>query len=471
MSIALGVYNRLPASSRSIAASMRGYYLKWWRYGKDTDRLVEEALERDVWDKKAWTQWQEERLSYVLHRAATRVPYYQQLWAQRRRRGDRSSWEYLENWPVLEKQVVRSNSRALIADDCDISRLFHDHTSGTTGTPLDIWLSLRTVREWYALFEARCRRWYGFTRHDRWAMIGGQLITPVSQTKPPFWVWNAGLNQLYLSSYHLSPELIPFYLKALVKYRVRYLLGYPSALYALALSASKLGLKEFGIETVITNAEPLYEYQSHAIREAFGCPVRETYGMAEIVTAGSDCENGRLHAWPEVGITEDTGENENLRYLICTGILNIDMPLIRYRVGDSGTFSPDECSCGRYLPLFEHIDGRSDDLLYTADGRSIGRLDPVFKSGARIEEAQIIQLRLKKVRILYVPAEGCDESDLRSLSSRLRERMGDVEILFEKVVRIPRSDRGKFRAVICELPFELRRELKKNEQRCHRAQR
>ena len=35
-------------------------------------------------------------------------------------------------------------------------------------------------------------------------VLGGQLVAPVTQTKPPFWVWNAGLNQLYLSSYHLS---------------------------------------------------------------------------------------------------------------------------------------------------------------------------------------------------------------------------------------------------------------------------
>ena len=36
----------------------------------------------------------------------------------------------------------------------------------------------------------------------------------------------------------------------------------------------------------ITNAEPVYDYQRATIAQAFNCPVRETYGMAEIVARG-----------------------------------------------------------------------------------------------------------------------------------------------------------------------------------------
>jgi phenylacetate-coenzyme A ligase PaaK-like adenylate-forming protein len=77
--------------------------------------------------------------------------------------------------------------------------------------------------------EARCRRWYGVSKNDRWAIFGGQLVTPVQQKKPPFWIWNAGMKQLYMSSYHLAPDSTAHYLDALLKYRVRYILGYPSA--------------------------------------------------------------------------------------------------------------------------------------------------------------------------------------------------------------------------------------------------
>ena len=230
MSTAFLIYNHLPARSRTFFATTRGFYLNWWRYGRDTERLVDEALEREQWSDIKWAEWQEERLAFILERAARRVPFYRTMWDERRRRCDRSSWQYLENWPVLEKAELRENSRAFVADDCSPSRMFHDHTSGTTGTSLDLWSTARTVRYWYALFEARCRRWYGLTRRDRWAILGGQLVTPATQTKPPFWVWNGAMNQLYLSSYHLSPKLIPYYLDAIRKYRIKYVFGYPSAI-------------------------------------------------------------------------------------------------------------------------------------------------------------------------------------------------------------------------------------------------
>lgn len=454
MGLALGIYHKLPPFSRSIVASARGYYLSWWRYGKQTEKLVEEALERDHWSENEWSSWQSERLSFVLHRAATRVPYYREMWADRRRNGDTSSWEYLENWPILEKKELRANSAAFVADDCSTSKMFRDHTSGTTGTSLDLWLSGGTVKKWYALHEARSRRWYGLNRRDRWAILGGQLISPVSQKKPPFWVWNAGLNQLYLSSYHLSPDLIASYLDAIIKYRVKYVLGYPSAIYALALASLQQGRTDLQLDVAITNAEPLYPYQREAIESAFSCPVRETYGMAEIVAAASECGSGNMHMWPDTGIIEiDQSSQAGVDGdFVCTGLVNSDMPLIRYRVGDSGSLSKENCSCGKKLPLLGKIEGRNDDVLLTVDGKRIGRMDPVFKSDLQMIEAQLIQNSLRSIDVKYVPAKDFHKSSLIKLTKLIRQRMGDIEVSFEELPDIPRTSRGKFRAVICNVP-------------------
>jgi phenylacetate-CoA ligase len=443
-----------------MAASLRGYYLKWWRYDNQTDRVVDEILERDFWNERQWSIWKSERLAFLLERAATRVPFYRRVWAERRRQGDTASWSYLENWRILEKEEVRTNPLEFVADDCEPSRMFHDHTSGTTGTSLSLWLTKETVKQWYALFEARSRRWYGLTRQDRWAILGGQMVASIKQKRPPFWVWNAGLNQLYMSSYHLAPDLIPAYLDALIKYRIKYILGYPSAIYALAQEALKLGRKGLVMDVVIANAEPLYDYQRRSISEAFGCPVRETYGMAEIVAAASDCEHGSLHQWPDTGIIE-TGPavDDGPADLICTGLVNADMPLIRYRVGDSGKLSIEKCVCGRTLPLIEKIEGRSDDLLYTPDGRRIGRLDPIFKGGLPVREAQIIQESLTGLKVIYVPDAHFHPRALSDLTERIRDRMGDVAVDYKEVSKIPRTSRGKFRAVVCELTAEQRHEM------------
>ena len=432
--------------------------------------MADEAIEREQWSPGQWAAWRSERLGTVLERAATRVPYYRDQWAARRRAGDRASWEVLENWPILEKETVRQLGIGLLADDCDSRRMFHEHTSGTTGTSLDLWWSRVTVRGWYALFEARWRRWYGVTRHDRWAIIGGQLVTPVARRTPPFWVWNPALRQLYLSAYHLAPDLVPFYLDAMRRYRIRHLFGYSSALHALALGAGAGGATNLHLAVVTTNAEPLYPHQREAITAAFGCPVRETYGMAEIVTAASECAAGRLHEWPEVGIVECTatdamlGDDESVGDLVCTGLLNDDMPLVRYRVGDRGAWDSDSspCGCGRTLPRIARLEGRADDTLFTRDGRAVGRMDPVFKSRAPVREAQIVQEALDRVRLRVVPADGYTSADGVAIAARIRDRLGDVVVTVDEVTEIPRTANGKLRAVICQLPESERARLRAN---------
>jgi phenylacetate-CoA ligase len=464
--IALSVYHRLPTPMRSVAATLRGASLRRWRYGQETERLVQEALARESWTPHQWARWREDRLARLLHRAATSVPHYRDMWARRRARGDRRSVELLAHWPILRKDTLRAAPEQFVADDCHRARMFHEHTSGTSGKALDLWWSRATVRDWYALFEARCRLWYGVSRHDRWAILGGQLVVPASQTAPPFWVWNAALNQLYMSTYHLSTSAIASYIEALEQHRVTYLWGYSSALYELAagILRSKAASRP-SLKVVITNAEPLLPYQRAAIEQAFGCPVRETYGMAEIVAAASECGEGHLHQWPEVGLIELREDNESVRpgaagEVVATGLLNTDMPLIRYAVGDRLAMAPlhaSPCGCGRGLPVVQGIEGRADDLLVTRDGRRIGRMDPVFKAGLPIAEAQIIQEALDRLRIRYVPDPAFCAATEHALREAVQARVGDMEVVMEKVARIPRTANGKFRAVVSELPAHQRR--------------
>lgn len=450
-------YHLLPPSMRSVAATCRGWYLNWLRYGGESDALVEEARERDTWTAAQWERWRAERLAYILHRAATRVPYYRQLWAARRQRGDRTSWERLENWPVLEKDALRADPLAFVAEDCDPRRMQHGQTSGTTGTPLHVWQSRDTIARLYAIAETRTRGWDGIPADARWARLGGQLVAPVQQRRPPFWVWNAAMRQLYMSSYHLAPDLIPHYLDALQQHRIVYIAGYPSSIHALAQQALRAGRNDLRMTAVYTNAEPLDAEQRETIAAAFHCPVRETYGMVETVAAASECPAGRLHQWPEIGHIEVAATGD----LVCTGLLNPDMALIRYRVGDRGRLDPDAspCPCGRSLPVVAGIEGRIDDLLFTMDGRTIGRLSQVGKGIAGLRESQIIQVQRDLVRVLVALAPEFTPDYESILVARVRERMGDVRVVVDQVHEIPRTANGKLRAVACDLPPEERRAL------------
>jgi phenylacetate-CoA ligase len=454
----LHAYHRLPTGLQSLTATLHGVYLRAWRYGPRTTRVIAQAIEREQWSDAEWDRYRTARLAYVLNRAATQVPFYRAQWAARRQQGDDRSPGVLEHWPILEKDTLRDHARSFVAEDFSPRWMFHEHTSGTTGKPLDLWCSRETLQAWYGLSEARWRRWYGVSTSDRWAILGGQLVTPVSQRRPPFWVWNGAMKQLYMSCYHLSPEHVPAYLDALDKFEIRYVLGYTSALYTLALEAVRMGRTSSRLVVAIANAEPVYDFQRAVIARAFGCPVRQTYGMAEKTAAAGECEAGRLHLWPEVGIVEVMDGDRPLGLgtcgeLVCTSLLDADMPLVRYRVGDRGAVDPDSsCACGRTLPILKSIEGRTDDVVITADGRRVGRLDPVFKAELHIREAQIIQDAIDHVHVLYVPDAGFSAESARELVVRLQDRLGDLSITLEPVEAIPRGANGKFRAVMSRLP-------------------
>jgi phenylacetate-CoA ligase len=337
-----------------------------------------------------------------------------------------------------------------------------ERTSGSTGTPLVVWWSATATRGWYALVEARLRGWHGISRHDRWAILGGRLVAAPQRRKPPFWVWNAPMHQLYLSSYHLSRDTVGDYLEALEAYQVRSVLAYPSAVAALARLALDAGLTGPKLEVVLTNAEPLSALQRSQITAVFGCPVRDSYGLAELVAAGSECEAGAMHLWPEVGLVEILDEAGQpvtpgqVGRLVATGLLNDAMALVRYDTGDLAALDPDPrpCACGRTLPRLLALEGRRDAVIVTPDGRHIGRLDPAFKADLPIREAQVAQVARALVEVRVVTGVGWTPAHAAALQAAVGDRLGPaMTVSVVSVAALPRTAAGKVRGVIveCEL--------------------
>lgn len=445
----LSLYHSLPYPLRVIAASARGAYLRWWRYGPETERLVEEALERETWSAERWKAWQEERLAWMLHHAATQVPYYREQWARRRRQGDHASWEVLENWQVLKKETLRENPQAFIADKSRNKRLFVDHTGGTTGTPTLVYHSREILHQWYALLEARTRRWYGVTYRDKWGIFGGQKITPLNQKTPPFWVVNYGLNQIYFSVFHISRATVAHYIEEMKKFSPTHLIVYPSIFAVLAKWVLELNIQPPPLRVIFSNSEILYNHQRKLIEQAFSCPVVNTYGMAEMVFGASECINGDLHVWPEVGIAETINGSKEGEFCF-TGLINEDMPLIRYQNGDSGIL-PDWNTfgvCEKKMPFFEIIYGRQNDLIITPDGRKLYLLDSLF-NGLPVVEVQLVQKSIFEIILNVVPVQMESYQELTlELQKRVMDYVGDVIVKVEIVKQIPRESNGKFRPYI-----------------------
>lgn len=452
----LPIYHKLPPAVKNAVASWYGGRRNSWRYDETTDRRVAKAMERESWNREQWDDYQQKRLAHILNRARHHVPYYKKYWDARTGESEADAWKNLDNWPVLTKDEVRDHNREFLANDCDPKSMYSEHTSGSTGKPLSVWWSKNTTLEYYALFERRIRHWHGLHRKDDYLLLGGQLIVPGNQQKPPFWVKNQAMHQLYMSAYHLSPTNIGHYAGAIRGFGPQYVYGYASTMYNLARLIEENGLEVPSLKAAISNAEFFFDYQQETISRVFRCKPVNTYGMSELVAAGNTHDGQNIILWPEVGLMEVfdydrdqpvTGEGR----FICTSLINDDMPLIRYEVGDGG--SVEDCTVEdriRYKKITS-IGGRIDDFIITTDGRKIGRMDPIFKAGLAISEAQIIQEDYEDFRILVVPADGFSARDEKIIKDNFMQRVGEGKVRIEKVKEIPRSAMGKYRSVISKI--------------------
>lgn len=455
----LRAYHALPYPLKRWVVGLHGLRLQRERYGPETGRLISEARVIENWDPVAISRWQEARIEEILERAGAAVPFYRESWGSPATQLGRND---LGSWPILRKEEVRSHPAGFVAEDAAPSEGHEIHTSGSTGTPITVRVGTQAIRRWYALFEARWCGWHGVGRDDRWAIVGGRLVTRPGRKRPPYWVWNRPMHQLYLSAYHLAPSTVADYVGAMRRHQVAYLLGYPSAMFELAREALERGVACPTLRVVISNAEPLLPEQRSVIGRAFGCPVRDTYGMAEMVAAAGECEHGTMHLWPEVGYVEVLDDRDRpvpageVGRLVCTGLLNDVMPLIRYEVGDRGSLAPsgERCPCGRSLPILKSVEGRLDDVVTTPDGRRVGRLDTVFKTDLPIRFAQIVQDAEDRLVVRVVPAPGFNGTAGKEIKRRLRDRVGHMQIDLQEVSDIPRGPSGKRRGVISRLSVE-----------------
>lgn len=440
----------------------------WWRrrrFGPDFERLVEEFRSHERWSARQFTEYQTARLAQVLH-AARQAPFYRPRFEAAGLTEAMTPWEMLARLPILSKQELRAHAVDLLTAPSPREAVTF-RSSGTTGTPTEIFYTREFHSVETASIEARNLNWAGATYRDRRLMFGARKICRFDQDRPPFWRYSPAENLAYASVYHLSPKFLPAYVELLETFKPDVVMGYPSALYPLAEYAIEHGLRLPAVRGVFTSAEPLADYMREAIETAWDTRIFDRYGAVEGCVSASQCEHGRYHVNPEIGVLEIL-DNDGRPVppgvegeVVCTGLYNVLQPLIRYRIGDYARWASDQtCACGRQFPIIEGIDGRIEDACYTADGRRIIRFDTVFKGVANIRQAQVVQERLDAFSILVDAAEGFGDSDVDRLRENMRLHVGAVDVTVRRVDTIARTAAGKFRAVVCLLTDEDKRRLR-----------
>jgi phenylacetate-CoA ligase len=454
------IYASSPVWAQNLGVTAYGMMWRHQRYGGHFLHEVEAFQARDVYRQQQWEEYQTEKLRFLLMHAAQHVPYYRQVVQQTGLSlQDLAHFtpKDLSRLPLLSKEEIRRDPDQFVDTTVNRKRLHTLLTSGTTGTPLAIKLTSEVHRLVLASYEARCRRWAGVDYKMSRVMIGGRVVVPTAESKPPFWRYNMAERQLYMSAFHISPANVPAYVGAINKMRPDYLVGYASAHYFLARMICELGLEVHKPRCVLTSSEKLTPEMRRTIETAYRCEVFDGYSGVEACCLVSECEHHHLHISPDVGIIELLNEEGlpvqpgELGEIVATGLLNFAQPLIRYRTGDQAVMSPDPCPCGRDMPVLRELVGRLEDTVIGPDGREMVRFHGIFVGLPNVRQGQIIQETLTHFHLRLVVEPGFNDEDRHTISQRFEERLGRVELTYEYLERIDPTERGKFRAVISKV--------------------
>jgi phenylacetate-CoA ligase len=434
--------------------------------GRSTFKYLQE-FERNQWlPKKELEHIQWVKLQSLLDYAYRNVPFYKKAFNDiKLRPKDIKTKDDFKKIPILTKEDIDINCSEMTSRVYNKKDFVKNSTGGSTGRNLNFFVDGRRahIKE---IVTIRGNRWAGLDIGEKHAFLWGSPFDISFQNK----LKNKIINKLYgldlfLSSYDLSEGNMLSYTKKLQVHKPKVIIGYPSSLYFFAKFIKDRKIEGFGTKSIISSAEVLYEYQRELIESVFQCKVFNRYGSREFGNIAHECpEHSGMHinidhvyieCLTENGKAANPGETGEL---IITDLDNYAMPFIRYRIGDTGVLSERNCSCGRGLPLFEEVGGRTFDIIVGANGQNLGgTFWTLFLRTAieGIQQFQVVQESEKKIIIKIVVNESFKSKNIDVLTKKIHQYCGeDMQITLEVVDKIPLTKSGKFRFVISKVsPF------------------
>jgi phenylacetate-CoA ligase len=255
---------------------------------------------------------------------------------------------------------------------------------------------------------------------------------------------------LFLSAFELHADNALSYFEKIRRSRCRFIVGYASALYRLALLAQQLD-QEVRFAAAFPTAELMLPEWEETIRTTFKCLVLPYYGGGEVDSTGYSApeSNGYLipeeHALIEVMERDGRGQLYGDGRFLVTDLDNYAMPMIRYANGDAGRISGPDGSFP--FSLIERLDGRYNSLLMTDTGDLISGVigTHVFRLTSSVQSYRVIQEAPLKVTIKMVPkVDEVSEDDERLVLGLFRKYLGKtMNINMEAVPSLPVPPSGK----------------------------
>ena len=243
--------------------------------------------------------------------------------------------------------------------------------------------------------------------------------------------------------------------KIFKEYKADVIRGYPSRVGLLArhILHSKLEFKKPRI--VITSGEILENETRAVIEKAFGKKVANFYACEEFGPIAWQCKlhNG-LHINSDSLIIQIVNNGKEAKKgqagkVVCTGLDNLAMPLIRYDLGDIAALAPRKCPCGLEFPMLKGLEGRASEYFIAPDGNKFPTnfvfIEPQLGG---VMEYQIIQRSQNRLDVSIVKAKDWTPAHAQKIWDFLHKCSSINDIRIKYVKSIGKTGRVKLKRFI-----------------------
>lgn len=458
MSLLQKIYPHLPVRFQNALVSGYGYFWHKRRYGGIFGEQLKLFKDREGFTVSQWRDYQNLALRKLLLHSFETVPHYNSAFKSvglTKSQLEAFDIENINRLPILEKDTLRKcGMSSLLSVKRERNGAFFS-SSGSTGTPVKILFSEAMHQRWRAAFEARIYNWAGLSRFNSRGMIGGRIVVPGGENaRPPFYRYNSFEKQIYFSIYHIRKENAWSYRDAINRYKPDFMTGYATSNFLLASHFEDLKYEVQPLKAVITSSEKLTEPMRQVLANVYNCKVYDSWSGIEACGLISQHSDGNMYSSPDVAIIEILGDDLNpvrdgeVGGIYCTGLLNYDQPLIRYKIGDLARISTSVASVSPQMPVIAEIVGRIDDVVTLRDGRQLSSFNRFFADIPEIREVQVVQMSYESFVLNLVASSKYDSNIENELLNSIHTRLGKVKVDINRVDRIPRNSSGKFKAVV-----------------------
>ena len=453
----MDMYHRFPYFVQNAIINLWAYDEHPKRYGKLHDEYLNWLRTNLQISPDRYFEIESEKLREIITHSYQHVPAYKKKFDDAGVNPmEIKSRDDLVRIPMAGKRDVIDNYDQYFSDTCVRKKLQQDRTSGTTGTPMKIYKS----REVFAFFHAcisLMHEWENIKLRDPSANFGNKRLISPTKRNPPFWHYNRVWNQTYFSIIHMTEPNMKYYVEKIKEIDPVEIVGYASALAFFGAYLIEHGLTDIKPRALFANSEMVYPWQREIIRKAYGLDLKEWYSTEELFFFGYRCSHGNFHFLPGMGIVEIIADGRPVAEgesgeVVCTTLLNYDVPLIRFQLLDRATLGKGVCACGSALPYLSEVQGKIHDFIVTPDGNYMHGAQALFQSVMDIVEGQLIQESLEKFRLLIVPGKEWDKNREDAFRRNFHKYYNyPCELEIEIVDRVHRTDNQKIRLIISNL--------------------